>query len=205
MSTQHHGAVPGQVSTIDLPQPLRAALPYSLLALLSLGLCLTPVWPVGLVAAAAFAVAAALTAWREQRALDRLRASVDATLIRRRRQQLSPLLLWRTGEVTGQAFRDHVASELRRVVDVSRAGSLPGASPVDRAAVRRNADSLVGLAARLEGPDPLDAQAILLARSLAHDATSPFYDAAANGAADRAVAEVVRAFDRAHSVPPQAP
>jgi hypothetical protein len=196
MAIPHHSAVAGPIAAIDLPRPLRAGLPYALAALLALGLCFTPVWPVGLLAAGAFSVAAVLAAWKEQRALDRLRASVDATLMRQGRHELSPLLLWRTGEVTEQAFRDHVASELRRLVAASRTTSLPGSSPVDRASVRRNADELLALAARLEGPGSVGAHGVLLARGLAHDASSSFYDPETDGAAvDRAVAEALRALD----------
>lgn len=182
---------------LHLPRPLRAAVPFLAPAGVALVLCVTPVWPLGLVAVGAFGVAGGIAAWREQRDLDRLRSSADVVLLRRTRAQISPLLVWRSAEVTAPAFRDHVAGDLRRLVRMARTSVLPGAAPVDRGAVRRNADDLLALAGRLEGPDPLDAHAVLLARGLVHDARSPLYATEGGDAADRAIAEAVRAFDDA--------
>ena len=171
---------------------MRAAVPFLLPALLGLLLCATRAWPVGLAAAGAFATAGAIVGLREERDLRRLRRSMDATLMGNSRPQLSPMLTWRAAEVISPVFREHVAVELRRTVKAATTSSLPGASPVNRTAVRRNAADLLSLADRLDGPDPVDAHGVLLARALVHESTSVLYGPSSPDEADRAVRSALR-------------
>src|SRR5580765_6282344 len=112
--------------TLSLPAPFRSAAPLALAAVVSLGLLATRAWPVAILASLSFAAAATVVAWRERLALERLRGSLDQTLLRPTRHQLSPLLVWRAGEVVEPAFREHVARETRRVVRMADGERLPG-------------------------------------------------------------------------------
>ncbi|HEX7084067.1 MAG TPA: hypothetical protein VF186_08135 [Gaiellaceae bacterium] len=112
---------------------------------------------------------------RERRAA---RASADAELLAARLP--SPRLAWRTAELTGEAHRLALARALTDAVHEADGRSLPGASPLDRVAVRASRAQLLLLAARLaELERPVRPRGVLLVEALVSGPGSPLYDPAA--------------------------
>lgn len=179
---------------LELPRPGVAALPLLLLAGVSLALDAAPElpWIVGIAVAALFLVAAAGRAIQQYLELRRLRATADRLILRDdTRLPKSPFLEWRAEELTGAKRRHALASSLRHVVHELDAAVLPGASPLNRRAVRPYRGQFDELARLLDDPvHDVSARGVLLVESLLTDPASPLYD---RDRADRVVQEIDRA------------
>jgi hypothetical protein len=90
---------------------------------------------------------APLRGWEARRALRTARERADSELVDARLP--SPRLAWRITELTGDGHRVDLARRLTEVVHGADERFLPGASPVDRAAVRACRAQLLDLAARV--------------------------------------------------------
>ena len=163
---------------LELPRTLRAATPFAVLSVVALTLLLVPDVPAwtAAVAAVAFALAAATRAAQEHRALLQLRSNLDRLLLRSDPGPLSPMLVWRAGELCGTEEREHLAAMLRRVERSADASQMPGATPLNRAAVRASNGELQALADRLTAAEPVSARGMILARRLLDDPAGPLYD-----------------------------
>jgi hypothetical protein len=104
----------------------------------------------------------------------------------------SPRLAWRVQELVAPEFRLGVARGLTDVVHEADGTRLPGASPLNRVAVRSARPQLLALASRLADLEVhVLPRGVLLADRLVSDSHSPLYDRAT---ADRARREVERAL-----------
>jgi hypothetical protein len=173
----HHASLIGPGQPLELPRAGRAAAPFAVLALLSTLLLLVPEVPASAagVAAVAFALAAAARGVQQHRALARLQASIDQVLLRKEPTPLSPILVWRAGQLTSPAARDHLAASVRRVERSADTSHLAGASPLNRPAVRASGAELDALVDCLLGTEPVRARGVLLVRRLLDDPGSPLY------------------------------
>jgi hypothetical protein len=179
---------------LELPRPGVAALPLLLLAGVSLTLVAAPElpWTVGIAVAALFLVAAAGRASQQYLELRRLRATADRLILRDdTRLPKSPFLEWRAEELTAVGRRRALAHSLRHVVHELDATVLPGASPLNRRAVRPYRDQFAELARLVDDPShEVSARGVLLVESLLTDSASPLYD---RDRTDRLAQEVDRA------------
>jgi hypothetical protein len=132
---------------------------------------------------------------KERRALRVERRTADADLLATR---LPPLrLAWRVQELTTGDHRVGLAQEITHLVHDADRGSLPGASPVNRVAVRAARSNLLALASRLADLDrPVTARGVLLVEKLLTDSRSAFYDRARARAARFDVDEARQALER---------
>jgi hypothetical protein len=117
----------------------------------------------------------ALGELKARRALRLERRGADADILG---TELPPLrLAWRVQELTADEHRLEVARSVTALVHDADRKALPGASPVNRVAVRRARAALLALASHLADLDrPVAARGVLLAERLACDSRSPFYD-----------------------------
>ena len=90
---------------------------------------------------------APLRSWETRRALRAARERADAELAASRLP--SPRLAWRTAELVADEHRVELARRLTDIVHAADERLLPGASPVDRGAVREAAPQLLEVAARV--------------------------------------------------------
>lgn len=115
--------------------------------------------------------------WRSIRRRIRLRQArrkADLELIEFR--SVPPRLAWRAEELTGQKRRKMLARSIRRLVASAETKYLPGASVVNRVAIRAERLRLLGLAARLEALDrPVTARGVLLVEDLLTCVDGPIY------------------------------
>lgn len=194
---RNHVTLLGPGQPIELPRPARAAAPLAGLALAALALGLAPELPhlAALAAALPFALAAAVRAIQEQRALHRLRASADRLLLRDDSLPWSPLLAWRAGELTRPEARDRLAAAIGRTRRSASPSSLPGASPLNRGAARHGGPGLEALADRLRDPEPVSARGVLLVRRLLEEPSSPLYDRERSGALDQELEAALAALE----------
>jgi hypothetical protein len=181
-----------------IPRPGLAALPLLALAAASVALDAAPEmpWTVGVAVAAVFLAAAAARALQRYAELRQLRAAADR-LIRRgdKRALQSPFLRWRSDELTKSSRRKQLAGSLRHIVRELDARALPGASPLNRDAVRPFAGRFTELARLLENPDtPVSARGVLLAEALLTDSDSPLYNRARSTQLDIELARVEKAL-----------
>jgi hypothetical protein len=106
-----------------------------------------------------------LRGWEARRTLRQERRVADEELVASRRP--SPRLAWRVVELVSDEHRIELG---RRVTDVVHAADerfLPGASPVDRGAVRECRPQLLEVAARLFDTSlPVTARGVLLVQRL---------------------------------------
>jgi hypothetical protein len=101
-------------------------------------------------------------------------------------------LAWRALELTSVDHRLAVARDLTNAVHDADGNHLPGASPLNRAAVRSARSQLLALASRLADVEkPVLPRGVLLADRLVSDTHSPLYDRAR---ADRARHQAERAL-----------
>ena len=90
---------------------------------------------------------APLRSWEARRALRAARERADAELAASRLP--SPRLAWRTAELVDDEHRVDLARRLTDIVHAADEHLLPGASPVDRVAVRATRPQLLEVAARV--------------------------------------------------------
>jgi hypothetical protein len=126
---------------------------------------------------------------RERRELKRARAAADSELLRFRTPP--PRLAWRTAELTAGSSRLGLARELRGLVEASDPRYLPGASPLDRGAVRVEADALLALADRLADLEvPVAPRGVLLLERLLLGTRGPLYGIEGAAALDVRLREI---------------
>ena len=132
---------------------------------------------------------------QKRRALQAERRAADAELIAS--VLPSPRLAWRVHELIAPEFRLAVSRGLTDVVHESNGGRLPGASPLNRAAVRTARPQLLALASRLADLDVhVLPRGVLLADRLVTDSRSPLYDRARAELAGREVERALTALER---------
>jgi hypothetical protein len=166
------------VSTLDLPRPGKAALPYAALALAALALDADPrlPWLAGAAGAVLFATAGAVRTVRARHELAAVRQTADRLIVQTpHSREASELVRWRCNELTTYAKRERLRRDIERLVRSLDPARLPSASPLKRPAARGSTDLFVALATRLGDEQPVAARGILLAQSLLHDATSPLF------------------------------
>ena len=166
------------VSTLDLPRPARAALPYVALAIAALALDVDPrlPWLAGVAAAILFATAGAVRTVRARHELAAVRRTADRLIVHNPvSRDASDLVRWRCRELTTYAKRERLRRDIERLLRSLDPARLPSASPLKRPAARGSKDLFEALAKRLGDERPVAARGILLAQSLLHDATSPLF------------------------------
>lgn len=130
---------------------------------------------------------APLHGWEARRALRTARRSADAELVAAR--LAPPRLAWRTAELTAERNRVALGRSLTDIVRAADERLLPGAAPIDRAAVRANRAQLLELASRLfDAAQPVSPRGILLLERLLNE--GPLYGRRATGDLDRAIDDV---------------
>jgi len=108
--------------------------------------------------------------WDERR---RLCAAADAWLARGGGESS---YAWRVAELTSRRERRLLAHSVRDIVPEISAGRLPGASPLNRAALRPYRSELIALADRLDDLDrPVSAAGVLAVRHLLTSPGSALY------------------------------
>jgi hypothetical protein len=172
-------ATVGSRAHANVPSPLGAAAPLVALAVFALALDLAPElpWEAGLTVSSLFLAAATVRFLQKWIAVRRLRAIADRIILRNGdRPTASPLVAWRTVELTSRRHRLAVAAEAARLARELDASTLPGAVPLNRSAVRPYRQELEALAAALDGDQPTSARGILLAERFLSSPASPLYD-----------------------------
>jgi hypothetical protein len=163
----------------NVPSPLGAAAPLLGLAVLALVLDAAPQlpWQVGVGVATLFAAAALARLAQRWLTVRQLRRVADRLLLRGgATAATSPLVAWRVLELTRDEHRRAVAREVMRLARELDAATLPGAVPLNRAAVRRRRPELEALAELLEDEPAVDARGVLLVEQLVTSPSSPLYD-----------------------------
>jgi hypothetical protein len=166
------------VSTLDLPRPARAALPYVALAIAALALDVDPrlPWLAGVAGGVLFATAGAVRTVRARHELAAVRRTADRLIVHNPvSRDASDLVRWRCKELTTYAKRERLRRDIERLLRSLDPARLPSASPLKRPAARGSKDLFEALATRLGEERPVAARGILLAQSLLHDATSPLF------------------------------
>lgn len=112
--------------------------------------------------------------WEARRALKAARRAADAELLDSHLP--SPRLAWRVEELVADENRIDLGRSVTDVVHAADERLLPGASPLDRAAVRACRAQLLDLASRLHDlPAPVRPRGILLVGRLLEDGSGPLY------------------------------
>lgn len=116
-----------------------------------------------------------LDAFKTRRALRAARWAADAELMRR---ESAPLrLAWRVEELVTPKNRLELARTLRSLVRDASTRYLPSASPVNRLAVRAEAQTLSAIADQLADLErTVAARGVVLVERLLVDGFSPLYD-----------------------------
>jgi hypothetical protein len=178
--------------------PLRGAAPLVVLALAALAFEADPrlPWLAGAVAAVFFAAAAAVRWWQGWRELVRLRRVADRLILQAASHaESTPLVAWRSRELTDERSRAGLCREIDRLLAVLSPDRLPSASPLNRVALRRHAQLLRLVAARLGGERPVSPKGVLLVRQLLRDPGSPLYSDRAELLLPRALTRVLSALE----------
>ncbi len=130
----------------------------------------------GLVLGAICAGAGALRSTWEFRELRQLRSVADRKLVRGVAADSSPLLTWRAAEVTSARHQRLLARSVRGVFREATGRTLPGASPLNRAAARQEIGRIQALVDRLADRErPVSPRGLLLVEALLRDGDSPLY------------------------------
>jgi hypothetical protein len=169
----------GSRRNAGVPSPLVSAAPLLALAVVALALDAAPrlPWVAGVAVAGLFAAAGLVRLGQQWLVVRRLRSVADRLILRGRdHTATSPLIAWRSVELTSAQHRHAIAGDVTRLAHELDASRLPGAVPLNRAAVRPFRQELEALAARLDGPDPVTARGMLLAQQLVSNPASPLYD-----------------------------
>ena len=166
------------VSSLDLPRPGKAALPYAALAAAALLLDIDPrlPWLAGAACAVLFATAGAMRTARARHELAAVRRTADRLIVHTpHTRDASDLVRWRCNELTTRAKRESLRRDIDRVLRSLDPARLPSASPLKRPAARRCTELFTALAGRLADERPVAARGILLAQGLLRDPASPLY------------------------------
>lgn len=132
--------------------------------------------------------------WEARRALRSARRRADAELLASHLP--SPRLAWRVEEIVAEENRVDLGRSLTDVVHSADERLLPGASPVDRSAVRVCRAQLLDLASRLHNLDnPVSPRGVLLVEHLLVDGTGPLYGKKDPVRLRRVLEEVRQALD----------
>jgi hypothetical protein len=175
-------AIVGSRAHANVPSPLGAAAPLVALAVLALALDAAPglPWEAGVAVSALFVSAATVRFLQKWIAVRRLRAIADRIILRNGdRPTASPLVAWRSAELTSRRHRRSVAADAARLARELDASTLPGAVPLNRAVVRPYRHELEALASALDGEQPIGARGVLTAERFLSSPASPLYDRAA--------------------------
>jgi hypothetical protein len=133
--------------------------------------------------------------WERRRALRAARAAADHELIDARLP--SPRLAWRTEELVSDVHRLAIGRELTAVVHAADERLLPGASPLDRGAVREARAVLLELASRLFDLErPVLPRGVLLAERLLAGSRGPLFAQRGAGTVHESADAALRALDR---------
>jgi hypothetical protein len=178
--------------TLDLPRPVRAALPLLVLALVALALEASPQLRLaGLASAACFALAAAVRAERAEAELRRIRRIADRLiLVDPHAVEGSDVVRRRALELVAAENRQGLARELEQTLRRMDPARLPSASPLRRGPVRRHQKLLRQLQERMLDGRPVTARGMVLLRRLLQDPGSALYEEHA-GDLSRALAHVL--------------
>jgi hypothetical protein len=132
---------------------------------------------------------------QKRRALQAERRTADGELIAS--VLPSPRLAWRVQELTCPEHRLEVSRSITSAVHEADGNRLPGASPLNRAAVRSARAQLLALASRLSDLErPVLPRGVLLAERLTVDSHSPLYDRARADGARREAERALTALER---------
>jgi hypothetical protein len=117
---------------------------------------------------------APLRTWGARRTLRLERRQADEDILASRRP--SPRLAWRTAELVAPNRRTTLGRELIAAVHAADERRLPGASPLDRSAIRVCRSELLELASRLCALErPVTPRGVILTERLLHDSSGPLY------------------------------
>ena len=135
--------------------------------------------------------------WRGRRELRAAREEADAALL----HSVSPAAstVWRAAEVTSEANRRAVARSIRRLVKSADARYLPGATPVNRLAVRQAGETLQAFADLLSDMErPVTARGVLFLDRLLKDGYGPLYVSYRAGELRWALSDIAELLEPAH-------
>ena len=107
------------MSTLDLPRPGKAALPYAALALAALALDADPrlPWLAGVAGALLFATAGVIRTERARHELAAVRRTADRLIVHApHTRDASDLVRWRCNELTTRAQRESLRRDVDRVL-----------------------------------------------------------------------------------------
>jgi len=128
--------------------------------------------------------------WRRHRELRAARRVADAELLAS--DHRLPHLDWRVAEITAVKNRLGVADGVRKLIRAADVRYLPGATPLNRLAVRDETETLRLLEHRLRELDrPVTARGVLLLDRLLTDGYGPLYVSYRAGELRWALAEIV--------------
>jgi hypothetical protein len=184
-----HSATQVDLRRPGLPQPLRAGLPWLLVALVLLaGASFGRDARYLIAAAAGCLVVGAVRALLELRDLWALRRAADAVLRTGARvHPYSTLLVWRAGELTSEHNRKLLSRSFRNIVRELERPSLMSAVPLDRRQARAQAGLLIALRDRLADLDSsISPRGVVLVEDLLTDGlNSPLFSAGYSPVDDR--------------------
>jgi hypothetical protein len=113
--------------------------------------------------------------FKARRALRAARWAADKELAHRTTAPLR--LAWRVEELLSTKNRLDLAHALRSVVREAGVRYLPGPSPVNRVAVRAEAEAMLSIATRIADLDrPVSTRGVVLADRLLTDTSGPLFD-----------------------------
>jgi hypothetical protein len=123
----------------------------------------------------------------------RLRAAADAWIERRGDDRPASYYAWRIDELTSRKERRRLADSVREVLEALSPKRLPGASPLNRVALRPHGGELAAIAARLDDLErPVSASGVLAVRRLLTAPDSVLYARPQRGDAPRDPGRVLR-------------
>jgi hypothetical protein len=112
--------------------------------------------------------------WRRRKELRAVRQAADTELLGS--EFVSPRTAWRAAELTAPKNRLAVARSIRRLIRSADARYLPGPTPLNRIAVREEAERLATLAGRLTDlKHRVTPRGVLLLDRLLTDGYGPLY------------------------------
>ncbi len=185
----------------DSPRPLLAALPPICLALLVLaaGFGAAVGWPWVVAIACSLVLVALVQAARAAVELGRRRRTADEWLLwGAAARPSSALLSWRAAELTSPRLRSTLAHNLRRLEREARGGTLPGAVPLNKRAIRCHVGLVHALHERLDDQArPVSVRGMLLVDRLLTEPGSPLYSRVPDDVLAQALSEALAAIDPA--------